>query len=40
MNFESVVNERMDYMWLDNQRKQVRLPAPQYTGKFLENRVD
>ena len=24
----------MDYMWIDNQRKQVRLPAPQYTGWF------
>ena len=24
----------MDYMWLDNQRKQVRLPAPQYTGNL------
>jgi hypothetical protein len=22
----------MDYMWIDNQKKQVRLPAPQYTG--------
>jgi len=22
----------MDYMWIDNQKKQVRLPAPQYVG--------
>ena len=25
----------MDYMWLDNQRKQVRLPAPQYVGILI-----
>jgi len=27
----------MDYMWIDNQRKQVRLPAPQYTDFIMTN---
>jgi MOB kinase activator 1 len=25
----------MDYMWIDNQKKQVRLPAPQYIGSTV-----
>ena len=29
-----LISNRMDYMWLDNQRKQVRLPAPQYIGSY------
>jgi len=27
----------MDYMWIDNQRKQVKLPAPQYTDFIMTN---